>query len=115
MKTEIRFCVEITAKLLGMSIVSAQRFPARPIHLVSPAAMPDVLTSTEAGYSGSLVNDWYGFSASAYTPKRVVSRLNAGFLRGLELSGARDRPATPGHETAGGSPDEFICLPKLLI
>lgn len=113
MKTEIRLRVEITAKLLGMSIVSAQQFPARPIHFVSPAAMPDVLTSTEAGYSGPLVNDWYGFPASAYTPKAAVSRLNAEFLRGLKLSDAKDRLATLGYETAGGSPDEFICLPKI--
>ena len=71
------------------------------------ATLPDVPTSTEAGYPDLVVKDWYGLSAPANTPKEVISRLNAEFLRALKLSDVKERLATMGYETVGGLPDEF--------
>lgn len=70
-------------------------------------ALPDVPTSTEAGYPGLVVKDWYGLSAPANTPDAVVARLNAEFVRSLKLSDVIERLATMGFDTVSSSPDEF--------
>ena len=71
------------------------------------AALPDVPTSTEAGYPQLVVKDWYGVSAPANTPREIISRLNAEFVRALKMPEIKDRLAVMGYETVGGSPEEF--------
>ena len=49
----------------------------------SPLA-PDVPTLRELGYTGYDVNPWFGLSAPAGTPRPIVDRINAEYLRALK-------------------------------
>lgn len=91
-----------SGRLRGLAVTGTSRL----------AALPDVPTSTEAGYPELVVKDWYGLSAPANTPKELVSRLNAEFLRALKLPEVKERLATTGYETVGGSPEEFTAYVK---
>lgn len=76
------------------------------------AALPDVPTSTEAGYPQLVVKDWYGVSAPANTPKEIVNRLNAEFVRALRMPDVKEHLAVLGYETVGGTSEEFTAYLK---
>ena len=76
------------------------------------AALPDVPTSKEAGYPGLEVENWYGVSAPANTPKEIVARLNAEFVQALKLPDVRDRMVSAGLDPVGGSSERFTAFIK---
>lgn len=76
------------------------------------ATLPDVPTSKEAGYPGLEIENWYGVSAPANTPKQIVARLNAEFVRALKLPDVRDRLVSAGLEPVSGSSEEFTAYIK---
>jgi len=54
-----------------------------------------------------VVMSWYGLLAPAGTPAEVVRRLNAEVNRLLAEPAVRERLATLGAESTGGTPEQF--------
>ncbi len=91
-----------SGRLRGLAVTGTTRL----------AALPDVPTSTEAGYPQLVVKDWYGLSAPANTPKEIIGRLNSEFVRALKMQDVKEHLALMGYETVGGSPEEFTAYLK---
>ena len=72
----------------------------------SPLA-PDVPTIVELGYAGYDVNPWFGLAAPAGTPRPVIDRLNAEFVKALKDPEVVKRLSDQGIDTVGGSPEAF--------
>jgi tripartite-type tricarboxylate transporter receptor subunit TctC len=71
------------------------------------AALPDVPTITEAGYSGADFISWNGVHVRAGTPKTIIAKLNDELNRTLKLSDIQERMAGLGLEPVGGTPEAF--------
>lgn len=75
----------------------------------SPLA-PDVPTLRELGYTGYDVNPWFGLSAPAGTPRPIIDRINAEYLRALKHPDILKRLAEQGIEPMGSTPEEYSKL-----
>lgn len=53
-------------------------------------ALPNIPTTTEAGFANSDYEFWVGAFAPAATPRVIVDRLNQAILNALEMPGVRD-------------------------
>jgi tripartite-type tricarboxylate transporter receptor subunit TctC len=73
-------------------------------------ALKDVPTLGEAGVPGAEVSAWYGVFAPAATPRRVVSRINAGIAVELQSAQMQRLLLSQGLRAAHLSPDEFLEL-----
>jgi tripartite-type tricarboxylate transporter receptor subunit TctC len=62
-------------------------------------ALPDVPTTTEAGFADSDYEFWVGAFAPAATPREIVDRLNQEMVKALETPSVRERL-----RNLGGSP-----------
>jgi len=73
--------------------------------------LPDVPTTTEAGFANSDYEFWVGAFAPAATPRAIVDRLNREVLRALETQSVRDRlkgmGGSPTPMTAQAFADQF--------
>jgi tripartite-type tricarboxylate transporter receptor subunit TctC len=58
------------------------------------AALPDVPTTQEAGFSEAEYPIWYGLFLPAKTPRDIVDRLHRETLRALQAPKVRERLAT---------------------
>ncbi len=75
------------------------------------AAFPDVPTMAEAGYPGVEVSSWFGIVAPAGTPKPVVTRLHAEFVKALAFPDVQKRLVELVNQpTPSRSPEEFAAL-----
>ncbi len=54
-------------------------------------ALPNIPTTTEAGFANSDYEFWVGAFAPAATPRAIVDRLNQEILKAFETPGVRDR------------------------
>jgi tripartite-type tricarboxylate transporter receptor subunit TctC len=72
----------------------------------SPLA-PDVPTLAEVGHVGYDVNPWFGLTAPAGTPRPVIDRVHAEFIKALKHPEVVKRLADQGIDTVGNTPDEF--------
>ncbi|HYC47262.1 MAG TPA: tripartite tricarboxylate transporter substrate binding protein [Burkholderiales bacterium] len=87
----------ITSKVLRpLAITSPKRYPA----------LPDVPTIAESGFPGFDADTPQMFLVPDGTPDAIVKRLNAEMLRVLELPEVRNRFASLGFVTVGGSSEE---------
>ena len=68
-------------KLVALAVSSTERSPE----------LPDVPTTTEAGFPGSEYNFWFGMFAPAKTPPRILARLYAETAKALRDPGVQDR------------------------
>ena len=73
---------------------------------------PDVPTVAESGLAGFEYIGWYGVLAPAGTPRTVIERLHAEFVKILHLPDLRERLLTNGAEPVGNSPAEFDAFLK---
>ena len=76
-------------KLQALAVTSSKR----------GITLPDVPTTTEAGFANSDYEFWVGAFAPSATPRPIVDRLNRELVKALETPGVRDRL-----RTMGGSP-----------
>jgi len=76
------------------------------------AALPDVPTISEAGYSGADFISWNGVHVRAGTPKTIIARLNHELNRTLKLSDIQERMASLGLDPAGRTPEAFGAFVK---
>ena len=70
-------------------------------------ALPDVATIAESGFPKFEATAWYGVHAPARTPKPIVARLNAEFVKALKMQDVRDRLGALGFELVGSTPEYY--------
>jgi tripartite-type tricarboxylate transporter receptor subunit TctC len=71
------------------------------------AALPDVPTSAEAGFSQYVSESWFGFVGPRGLSKQIVSRLNADALSVLNEAATRRQFDSQGAEPGYGFPEDF--------
>ena len=76
------------------------------------AALPNVPTIDESGFSGFQSTSWYGLFAPDRTPATIVSRLHLETVNALARADVRAKLADQGFEVIGNSPDEFAAVIK---
>jgi tripartite-type tricarboxylate transporter receptor subunit TctC len=88
-------------KLQALAVTSATR----------GVTLPDVPTTTEAGFANSDYEFWVGAFAPAATPRAIVDRLNREIVKALQTSSVRDRlrklGGSPGALTAQAFAEQF--------
>jgi tripartite-type tricarboxylate transporter receptor subunit TctC len=71
------------------------------------AALPDVPTIAEQGYTGYQATNWYAFVAPAKTPKDIVARLNRDIVRTLSDPASHEAILKQGEEPTPSTPEEL--------
>lgn len=75
-------------------------------------ALPEVPTFAQAGLPGYDASSWNGFLVPAGTPRAIVDKLNAEFVRILKTPNVLERLAGDGAEAAPTTPEEFAAFIK---
>ena len=70
-------------------------------------ALPDVPTIAESGFPKFEATAWYGVHAPAKTPKPIVNRLNAEFVKALRMPDVKERLNALGFELVGSTPEHY--------
>jgi len=84
----------------AMSLIEGGKLQALAVaSAVRGITLPQVPTTTEAGFANSDYEFWVGAFAPAATPRAIVDRLNREVLKALETQSVRDRL-----KNMGGSP-----------
>jgi tripartite-type tricarboxylate transporter receptor subunit TctC len=74
--------------------------------------LPDVPSFAELGYPRMDISLWYGVVAPASTPAPIVQRLNAEFVKILDLPDIRKSFADQGADIKGGTPAWYDAFMK---
>lgn len=83
-------------KLKPIAVTSAERIKT----------MPDVPTVGES-FAGIEGTNWYGVFVPPGTPKPIVEKLNAVFVKALNEPDIRDRLAKAGEQVIAGTPEDL--------
>ena len=75
-------------------------------------ALPEVPTFAQAGLAGYDASSWNGFLVPAATPRAIVDKLNAEFVRIMKNPNVLERLAGDGAEAAPTTPEEFAAFIK---
>jgi tripartite-type tricarboxylate transporter receptor subunit TctC len=89
-------------KLKPLAVASARR----------AAALPDVPTTAEAGYTGIEMITWYGLFGPAQMPRAITDKWQQDVAKALQMSDVRERLAQLAAEPGGTGPDEFAAYIK---
>jgi tripartite-type tricarboxylate transporter receptor subunit TctC len=84
-------------RLRGLAVTGTRRLPS----------MPDLPTIAESGLPGYEASSWYGVLAPAGTPREIVVKLNAEFVKALAQPEVRTSLLAEGAEPIGGTPEQF--------
>lgn len=84
-------------KLLALAVSSPVRV----------AALPDVPTTLESGYTNSDYRFWIGVFAPAKTPRDIVNKLNSEIQKALQVPSVRERLAKLGVQPMAMNTGEF--------
>ena len=84
-------------KLKAIAVASPRRI----------AALPDVPTIAESGLAGFEAWAWQGLAVPAATPKEIVAKLNAEFIRAINDPALRQKIIEAGIEPLQSTPEEF--------
>lgn len=104
---------EVDMVIIGISSAQAhmQSGKVRPIALLSSgqrmAEFPDVPTTKEAGMDNFDFNIWYALLAPAGTPKEIVNRLNAEWVKAAAKPDLKALMKKAGFEPLSSTPEEF--------
>ena len=79
------------------------------------ASLPNVPTIKEAGIDNSEVTTWYGILVPAGTPRDIINRLNAEWIRIAAMPDTLEKMQNAGVETMSGTPEQFAELIKAEI
>jgi tripartite-type tricarboxylate transporter receptor subunit TctC len=66
-----------------------------------------VPTVQEAGVPGFDVSVWYGVFAAAGTPQPIVQKLNAEFIRAMNVPEVKERVESLGYQVVGSTPAQL--------
>jgi tripartite-type tricarboxylate transporter receptor subunit TctC len=86
-----------TGKVRAIAVTSARRSPA----------VPDVPTVAESGVPGYEAIAWQGLVAPAGTPRPVITRINAEFVKVLKQPDIIAKLNEQGYETVASTPEFF--------
>ena len=84
-------------KIRALAVTTAKR----------SAILPELPTIAESGLPGFEADNWYGIVVAARTPRAIVVRLNAEFVRILSMPEVREVLLRQGLEVAPGTPEAF--------
>jgi tripartite-type tricarboxylate transporter receptor subunit TctC len=84
-------------KIRALAVTTARR----------SAILPELPTIAESGLPGFEADNWYGVAVAARTPRAIVDRLNAEFVRVLSMPEVKEVLLKQGLEAAPGTPDAF--------
>lgn len=84
-------------RIRALAITAARRSPL----------LPDLPTMQELGYHGYDVIPWFGIAAPAGTPRPVIERLHAEFVKALRHPDIVKRLAEVGVDVVANTPEEF--------
>jgi len=76
------------------------------------ASLPDVPTSKEAGVDGFDALWWAGIVAPAGTPRDIVNRLNAEWIKIAAMADVKEQIRKGGLEPASSTPEDFSAFIK---
>jgi len=79
---------------------------------VRPAALPDVPTLAESGYTGFDTTVWFGLMAPAGTPQPIIDKLYSETARVLAQNEARKHLEDLGMEIVANTPPDFAARIK---
>jgi len=69
--------------------------------------LPDIPTMAEAGFPGIDADTWFGLAAPAGTPKPIIDRLNAAFVKATLEPVVQERSREVGYRITTSTPEEF--------
>ncbi len=84
-------------RLRALGVTAAKRSPL----------LPELQTIAEAGLPGYEAVNWFGFAATAGTPRDRVDKLNREIVHILNLPDVKEHLMAQGAEPVGSSPEEF--------
>lgn len=84
-------------RVKALAVTGAARSPA----------LPDVPSTTEAGFAGLELGSWFGISGPAGMPSAVVNRLSAAITQIVKDSEVIDKIRMHGGDAMATTPDEF--------
>jgi tripartite-type tricarboxylate transporter receptor subunit TctC len=87
----------LAGKVRGLAVLSNARVPS----------LPDVPTAKEAGTDNFEVTSWYGLLAPAGTPRDIINRLNAEWVKIAADADTKEKMQTAGFETVAVTPEQF--------
>ena len=98
-------CIGISA---GMSFIREGKAQCLCVtSLKRSPSLPDVVTSTEAGYKDSHYNFWNGLLAPAKTPRPIIERLDAEVTAVLAMPEVQKKLQIQGVESSPVTPKEY--------
>jgi tripartite-type tricarboxylate transporter receptor subunit TctC len=71
------------------------------------AVVPELPTIAESGLPGYETDNWFGIVVAGRTPRAIVGRLNAEFVRALSMPDIREALLKQGLEAAPGTSEAF--------
>ncbi len=102
--------VDLMFDAIGSSLpqIQAGKFRALAVTAASRAAvLPAVPTVQEAGVPGFDVSVWYGVFAAAGTPQPIVQKLNAEFIRAMNVPEVKKQIEASGYQVVGSTPAQL--------
>jgi tripartite-type tricarboxylate transporter receptor subunit TctC len=102
--------VDLMFDSIGSSLpqIQAGRFRALAVTTATRSpVLPGVPTVQEAGVPGFDVSVWYGVFAAAGTPQPIVQKLNAEFIRAMNLPEVKERVEALGYQVVGSTPAQL--------
>jgi tripartite-type tricarboxylate transporter receptor subunit TctC len=86
-----------SGKVRALAVLSERRLPE----------LPDVPTAKEAGIDHFETSTWYGLLATGGTPRDIINRWNAEWLKIVAMPDTRDKMQKVGFEPLSGTPEQF--------
>ena len=102
--------VDLMFDAIGSSLPQIQAGKFRALAVTSArraAVLPNVPTVQEAGVPGFDVSVWYGVFAAAGTPQPIVQKLNAEFIRAMNVPEVKKQIEASGYQVVGSTPAEL--------
>jgi len=100
--------VDLMFDAIGSSLPQIQAGKFRAIAVTTSkraAVLPDVPTVIESGVPGFDVSVWYGVFAAAGTPAPIVQKLNAEFIRAMNVPEVKKLIESSGYQVVGSTPE----------
>jgi tripartite-type tricarboxylate transporter receptor subunit TctC len=84
-------------KVRALAVLSKERLPS----------LPTVPTAKEAGMDTFEVTSWFGILVPAGTPRDIITRLNAEWVKIAAMPDTKEKMEKAGFEPMSGTPDQF--------
>jgi tripartite-type tricarboxylate transporter receptor subunit TctC len=111
--------IDMTVVSAGSAMPHLQSGKARALAVLGNeriiASLPDVPTSKEAGVDNYVALYWAGIVAPAGTPREVVSRVNAEWIKIAAMTDTKEQMRKAGFEPPVSTPEHFADFIKAEI